>query len=489
MKIMLRIILLVCSCVIATVTVVGQTCPSCSPSTPASDKDYVVDLASREQTGPTKHQKGDRIRIIVLNKNPFRYEYRKTIDVTPVAEPALTSFLGLLGPFVKSQIPDQAKTTTEVNKSGFAAFPPQCGDAHAAFEALSATRDDLRTQRDALNKQFDEQIEPQFKQVQRQYNDALNVLHRDNAKCELLCSTASGLLAVLQGYSPDLSKYEASIAVFRADALGQLARIQRFRQAGYPPECIPAQELSDMADLARFYSTTVADAFADNLKKVKDAKKTFDEMVATITKVFSTPGAFYQVHTVGDYDLPTNVNFKVETRDLTIKDNKDFVKIAEAKLNFGGGPRFALSGGIVFSPLEKPEFDRIQGFARDRIGNIIGTEITNIVGLKENSRTRIAPLVILHGIMKKYKDVGVHASLGLTGSVDSLGGNVEFLVGPSLSFLEDRMFFTAGGYAGRQQRLEGNLFLGAPVPTTLTTIPVRKDYAWNWGFAISYKIK
>jgi hypothetical protein len=47
------------------------------------------------------------------------------------------------------------------------------------------------------------------------------------------------------------------------------------------------------------------------------------------------------------------------------------------------------------------------------------------------------------------------------------------------------MFFTFGGYAGKQQKLAGDLFLGAPVDGDFA---VRKDYKWSWGFSFTYKI-
>jgi hypothetical protein len=80
----------------------------------------------------------------------------------------------------------------------------------------------------------------------------------------------------------------------------------------------------------------------------------------------------------------------------------------------------------------------------------------------------------------------LYVSLGITSKNDKQCTDVEYLVGPSLGLLEHRLFFTAGAYAGKKQALEGNLYPGAPVPSSLAEIPVRKDWRWSIGFAISY---
>ena len=58
------------------------------------------------------------------------------------------------------------------------------------------------------------------------------------------------------------------------------------------------------------------------------------------------------------------------------------------------------------------------------------------------------------------------------------------MVGPSFNF--KNMFFTFGGYAGKQQRLAGDLFLGARL--TDSDVPVINSYTWKPGFSFTYRI-
>jgi hypothetical protein len=85
---------------------------------------------------------------------------------------------------------------------------------------------------------------------------------------------------------------------------------------------------------------------------------------------------------------------------------------------------------------------------------------------------------------------GVHMSLGVTAKPDDKGTNVEFLIGPSISFVEERLFLTFGGYAGRQKQLEGNLVPGQQLPKEFTDdIPTSNHLVWKPGIALTYKFK
>jgi hypothetical protein len=83
---------------------------------------------------------------------------------------------------------------------------------------------------------------------------------------------------------------------------------------------------------------------------------------------------------------------------------------------------------------------------------------------------------------------GVYMSLGITAKNDNKGTDVEFLLGPSVSMFDRNMFFTVGGYAGKQQKLTGGLFEGFAVPTSVDELPIQKNYRWHLGFAVSYRL-
>jgi hypothetical protein len=216
-------------------------------------------------------------------------------------------------------------------------------------------------------------------------------------------------------------------------------------------------------------------------------------MEESLQAVLGDTTTLQEVSEIGGYSVTTLAKLKLTRKRL--KQDEKPTELAKADIKFGNGPFFSLSGGIVISTLSRQEFQRVQGFARNKDGSPVlvdGQEtLTSIVGLKDDSDTRILPLVMLNGRLFGGSGPldGVHASLGVTAKNDNKGTDVEFLLGPSFSFLDRQLFFTLGGYAGKRQELAGDLFLGASVPKDLAEIPVRKNYKWNFGFAVTYKIK
>jgi hypothetical protein len=155
-----------------------------------------------------------------------------------------------------------------------------------------------------------------------------------------------------------------------------------------------------------------------------------------------------------------------------------------------GARRFEISAGMAFSGLDREEFKPVLGYPRNAAGEFIDPasgnttttpKLTQIVGFSEQSSRRFGPMALLHYRMPFHRNVFLSA--GFTGKNDDYGLNLEYLLGPSV--LYKNMFFTFGGYAGKQQKLAGDLYLGAPVDGDFA---VRKDYKWSWGFSFTYKI-
>jgi hypothetical protein len=79
--------------------------------------------------------------------------------------------------------------------------------------------------------------------------------------------------------------------------------------------------------------------------------------------------------------------------------------------------------------------------------------------------------------------------LAITAKNDNKGSNAEYLIGPSVSFAEDRTFLTVGLYGGQVQKLQAQLHPGGAIPKELAEIPVRKNTHWKLGVAMSWKIR
>jgi hypothetical protein len=151
-----------------------------------------------------------------------------------------------------------------------------------------------------------------------------------------------------------------------------------------------------------------------------------------------------------------------------------------------GRPRFLLSAGLVYSPLPRRTFDKVQGFVLDAQGNPTGNGDANVVGLTENSPRRLFPMLFLNSRLLDSSKASLYFSIGVTGKKDD-NFDFEYLIGPSVSFLNDRALFTFGAYGGHTQNLVNDVKIGDAIPDSLGDAEFyRKRITWKPGFSFSY---
>jgi hypothetical protein len=472
------------------------SCPSCLPDPKPDDKkDFIIDVRTRETSGKKKFRLNDNARIIVKEMNPFLYEYRVTLKDKPIVESAIATFFSGW-PLFADQFEnpeDKADSKAKMAASESVAcdqLDRQYGTAVGRIRQLIAELSSAAAQ---IGRDYTRQKEA-YEPVAQKIETDKKVLYDENANCSDVCRTATSIRSTLQQYKPDLEDLSKRISNFKLDADLLQRRVEELKELiennprpnpNLPPVTGPQcdEVISGFEVLAKGYVTT-ASGLESGIKKITSGKKMFDAIVKTINDVLSNPNAFYKVYTRGEYSLPTDVEITVERKDLT-KENATFVKIVDAEtINFGGGPRFAVAGGVVVSPLETINFKRVPA--------LINGQQTTIVGQDESSNSRILPILMLHGRFLEGKGPisGFHFSLGVTAKPTDSGTNVEFLLGPSISFIEERLFFTFGGYAGRRKQLEGNLVPGQELPKDFSDeIPTSNHLVWKPGIALTYKFK
>jgi hypothetical protein len=478
----------------------------CTPLPTPSGKLFVIDASSvGETSGERKFEKGDVVKVVIKNKNPYLYRYTYTEDRKVVEETAIGKFIPLLGGVItdftaepKPAAADAGKAVNPVNPAG--GGNPMC-QSMTLTTLLTALNDD-KNRALTLSETIAQSIK-RMGQDNKKRKDAYD-LHRkvlldDRSTGDELYCESKKLLAVTDA-GATASDIEATQK--ETERLRSLVRSFTVRAD------IIERDFPNCADKSALETIRVA---ADGLlvradkydKAVKDLtadQKKMDDFKEVVDKVARNQRNFIEVHELGRFDRTTTVGIGLQRTQLapaegTTAKAEDLVKATDTVLKFGHAPFFSISGGLAFSPLRKREYVRVQGFERDIQGNPVLSEgkpnLTTVIGLKEDSPTRITPLVMLNGRLPGSKMGpidGWHLSLGVTAKNDNKGTDLEFLVGPSISLLEDNLFFTFGGYAGRQQRLAGDLFEGAAVPAGVDELPIQKNYRWNTGFSITYKI-
>ena len=151
-----------------------------------------------------------------------------------------------------------------------------------------------------------------------------------------------------------------------------------------------------------------------------------------------------------------------------------------------GRPRFMLSGGMVYSPLPRRTFKPVKGFVLDAQGNPTGNGDANVIGFDQNSPRRLFPMMFINSRVIDHEKASLFFSLGITGKHDD-NVDMEYLVGPSVSFLNDRALFTVGAYGGLTQNLVSDVRVGDAIPDSLGDAKFfRKTLTWKPGFSFSY---
>jgi hypothetical protein len=145
---------------------------------------------------------------------------------------------------------------------------------------------------------------------------------------------------------------------------------------------------------------------------------------------------------------------------------------------------FTVSAGVEFSTVPNREF-AIQPVATPQ-GS---TTTTNQFVLTSSSNFHPLPLGMVSArFCEPSERLSFHFSFGVSGnfsSQNSGGSSAEFLVGPSIALFRT-MFLTPGLHIGKKAELGAGFRLGDPVPSNITTAPVRSSYTAGFGFAITF---
>jgi hypothetical protein len=157
-----------------------------------------------------------------------------------------------------------------------------------------------------------------------------------------------------------------------------------------------------------------------------------------------------------------------------------------------GGPRFVVAGGLTPALLPKYEFQRSFGQPLDVQGKpVAGAQPAAVIGYKTNSSLRLSPMLFAHtriAMLPRWRSEAFFATLGVTANSDNQGTAPEFFVGGSVSLAQSKFFLSAGAYLGQQQHLDGGLYVGQAIPSSLTgELPVTKSYRTGFAFSLSYR--
>jgi len=426
-----------------------------------------INLCSGEVTGTTTLRTRDSVQLLLVNKKPVGAKYEVKQEMTVIPEEAMQAFLAIL-------MPASLVGGKQGDSTG-----PDTKSKGTLLQAMSALGS-LGARTDAVKSLLALDVEEVLK-LKNSWDQAY---------------TRALSISSQAGYAPNTPPWDTLVPV-EFDKLDFAATGQEFLSL----EKL-ANQCRRTAEASRDF---VAYDEAKNIleKTLPDWRRQLESLIDTVKKVnenrlklkgiLESEVSYYQIISIPTGSDPRVVTITVTETPVEPKDAKS-ANIYTVKLQFGSA-RFSLSGGMVASVLDREEYQISQGFVRDRKGNIVtdatGVEKTGpVVSIKEQSGSTLLPIAILHANLWDFQNgVGVHLSTGVTAKSDNKGTSVEYLFGPSFSFLDRHFFLTGGAFAARRQILADGLFLGAPADKLTAEGLASKHLNWGWGFAISYKLK
>lgn len=448
------------------------------------DPHVVIDANTGEIIdGNTRFAEGDKVQVIFVNKNPFKYSYRISLRSEPLSTAIAAAFLGL----IFADLTNFAPRTAAPPSVPAAAGVPCAAVAKARTLAGIGkdASDDLKA------------IANTLKDPQEKYNKFVKDTEADipSKPCKDICTDAGSLqsaieTANLSGLAKPLDDLNKLIDKLITDDLPKLEAEIKKEDAlpNNAKTCTPAEidearkTFASLQEDTKVYKKGVT----DYLQLVKSLAK----MSEIIKTAFDSGNPFYEIRYPQTAGGPTGVSITICRTNLRVENGKE-VCLTPINLQVGESP-LSLSAGIGFSTIDDQRIIRQSGLVDNGMG---GTKVATIFGRENNSSFKPSGVVMLNGHLSSFNLFGEKASTFAlsTGLVISNRNNtteLEFIAGPSIGLLRNTVFATFGFHAARVETLANGFEFGKEVPADLTgDLPLERNWKKGFMFSITYKLR
>lgn len=325
----------------------------------------------------------------------------------------------------------------------------------------------------------------------------------EGLNCERACEKANELLPLLK--KTNLENLGDQIAELKESVIALRVRARQFEPrdpSSNKPKC--KEQFGVLTAAADGYKKAVDDldkTFKELQTAINESQPKFDSLAKIINSVFdvisSGGNPFIEVHTLRVDDDAKEVEFTIARKNLRVADSQEVAFNTKPTFQVGES-RLSLSAGFGFSTINEIKIIRQASL----IPGAGGTQtLGNRFGFENRSRFRPSGLLLLNAHLLRFgifdnNDTTLAFSGGLVlsqrSSANTSGSGLatEFIAGPSLGFVNNRMFLTLGFHAARVEQLGGGFNIGDPVPANLADpIPVEKNWRNGLMFSITYRIR
>ncbi len=428
--------------------------------------------------GATNFAEGEKVKVIVSRKNPYKYDYETQIKSSSLDANLVSAFLSLIpGADAISSLFGQTGSVSPVPapRAGAASGADECSSHRGDLNGMIALLNKLNESDEALKKEAGE-IEASYKEYEKFVlttdKDFLGTFER----CVDICTQGSGVLSHLSRLT-NLDKFKGEIEELQkaADDLGKTAA--KFKEEH--KDCF-GTELAKVEKNVKAAAESAKAALA-KVQQIQKAKPAIELLGQRIGKTLADNEAFFEEHFPYTQGGPIAVKINLFRKNLREENAKE-KEVGQVDLTVGQS-RFSLSAGVGFSTIEDvtivkrgTEFaEENESDLRPSLVVMLNTQLGKFWKTIDKTKTPKVREVT-------RRSVGLATGLVLTSRDNST--EVEFIVGPSFGFLDDRFFIVLGYHTARVQSLRSK-----DIPAGTTDIPVDKDWKSGAMLAFTYKIR
>lgn len=246
-------------------------------------------------------------------------------------------------------------------------------------------------------------------------------------------------------------------------------------------------QLHDLVDAVR--STGAADASATKFAEAKRKLRQWRNRLKSVQAQGESAFSYEPIDVDCSFAFSDNKETKLTLikQDLLAPEGTDPSR--QELITVVCSSPFSISGGFAFSSVNEREFVFVPSTKTVTENGQPVQRVINRFGFRNNSSFRPIPLLLLNTRVHEWDDdyaLHLSAGAGVDIKTGEAGTDIEYIVGPSISFKRS-MFITAGAHIARVPKLAGGFQLDQEVPDGISEPPIEK--AWKPGFIISFTYK
>lgn len=424
--------------------------------------------------GRARFRSGERMMVIIRNKNPFRYAYRTGRSTMPLSGVIASELITPLAiAFAEHRGPGPGVPSRQID--GCAEADRRA--AQALLGRIDNTTKEIDRDLDALRKRIVDLV--------KGHDGFLKGVSEEKVYCErsLYESRRAGP-ALDELANPVTMIAELERIGDRVNTLARLYDALLDSMASRPASC-----RSDALDLQRDQMGRMrsnAAALLGVIKTIVLRRQAFLDLAAIVASV--NENVFTDVIEPYVPEGATSITVEIFRRDLMVR-NAPEVKVGDVRIDIDRPPAVSFSAGLGLSTVRDVRIGAIEGLTPgggDTVGPIFGYN-RNSVGTP--SLVALLNVHLLRWTAGESFDMSLGVSAGTVLESDLFDGDPAYILGGTLGMLDDHLLVTLGLHWKQQEELSGGFGIGDPVPLGLTSIPVQGNYAAGLVFGVTGRVR